>query len=110
MWSMEIGLLQDDFEDGVGVGDVHESVGVEHETQQAAAPAVVGDAGHVRLGEVGAAENNAANPALLKSTKSRLSLLFIATMRVPPTVPLTVTVFAAAIGFAPAPQGRGSGR
>ena len=60
---MERGLLQDDFEDGVGVGDVHESVGVEHETQQAAAPAVVGDAGHVRLGEVGAAENNAANPA-----------------------------------------------
>jgi len=63
MWSMERGLLQDDFEDGVGVRDVHESVGVEHETQQAAAPAVVGDAGHARLGEVGAAENNAANPA-----------------------------------------------
>ena len=39
---------------------------------------------------------------LLKSATSRLSLSFIATMRVPPTVPLTVTVFAQAIGFSPA--------
>jgi hypothetical protein len=60
---MESGLLQEDFEDGVAVGDVHESVGAEHETQQAAAPAAVGDAGHAGLGEVGAAEDNAANPA-----------------------------------------------
>ena len=60
---MERGLLQNDFEDGVAVGDVQESVGAEHETQQATAPAVVGDAGHARLDEVGAAENDAANPA-----------------------------------------------
>jgi hypothetical protein len=60
---MERGLLQNDFEDGVAVGDVHESVDAEHETQQAATPTVVGDAGHAGLGEVGAAEDNAANPA-----------------------------------------------
>ena len=60
---METGLLRDDFEDGVAVGDVQESVGAEHKTQQAAAPAIVGNAGHARLGEVGAAENKAANPA-----------------------------------------------
>ena len=60
---METGLLRDDLEDGVAVGDVQESVGAEHKTQQAAAPAIVGNAGHARLGEVGAAENKAANPA-----------------------------------------------
>jgi hypothetical protein len=38
MWSMEKGLLQDDFEDGVAVGDVQESVSAEHEIQQATAP------------------------------------------------------------------------
>ena len=31
-------LLRDDFEDGVGVGDVHETVGAEHETEQTALP------------------------------------------------------------------------
>ena len=62
MWSMERGLVRDDFEDGVAVGDVQESVGAEHGTQQAAAPAVEVDAGHTGLGEVRAAENNAANP------------------------------------------------
>jgi len=63
---MERGLVQDDFEDGVAVGDVQESVGTEHETQQATAPAVVVDAGHAGLGEVGAAENNAAKPDAAK--------------------------------------------
>ena len=60
---MEKGLLQDDFEDGVAVGDVQESVGAEHEIQQAATPTVVDDTGHAGLGEVGPAENNGANPA-----------------------------------------------
>jgi hypothetical protein len=51
---MERGLSQDDFEDGVAVGDVQESVGAEHEIQQAATPTVVDDTGHAGLGEVGA--------------------------------------------------------
>jgi hypothetical protein len=34
-------LLRNDFEDGVGVGDVHETVGAEHETEQTALPPVL---------------------------------------------------------------------
>ena len=95
---MERGLLRNDFEDGVGVGDVHESVGTEHETQQIAVAAVVGDAEHA--GQVRSAPLRTMRRImpLLKSTKSRSSLSFMATMLVPPpTVPLT------AIGFAPPP-------
>ena len=88
MWSMERGLVRDDFEDGVAVGDVQQSVGAEHETQQAAAPAVVVDAGHTGLGEVRAAQNNAANPDAAEVAKSRLSLSFMVTMLVPPAVPM----------------------
>jgi len=88
MWSMERGLVRDDFEDGVAVGDVQESVGAEHGTQQAAAPAVVVDAGHTGLGEVRAAQNNAANPDAAEVAKSRLSLSFMVTMLVPPAVPM----------------------
>ena len=84
MWSMERGLVQDDFEDGVALGDVQESVGAEHETQQAATPVVVVDAGHAWLGEVRATENNAAKPDAAEVTKSRLSLSFMVTMLVPP--------------------------
>jgi hypothetical protein len=85
---MERGLLQDDFEDGVAVGDVQESVGAEHETQQAATPTIVGDAEYA--GQVRSAPLRTMRPImpLLKSAKSRLSLSFMATILVPP--PLSV--------------------
>jgi hypothetical protein len=85
---MERGLLQDDFEDGVAVGNVQESVGAEHETQQAVTPTVVGDAEHA--GQVRSAPLKTLRRILplLKSTKIRLSLSFMATMLVPP--PLSV--------------------
>src|SRR3977135_3006065 len=97
MWSRERGLGRDDFADGVAVGDVQESVGAEHETQQATAPAVVVDAGHAGLGRSAPLRAMRRILTLLKSTKSRLSLSFMVTMLVPPTVPMT------AIEFAPPP-------
>jgi hypothetical protein len=85
---MRRGLLQDDFEDGVAVGDVQESVSAEHETQQAATPTVVGDAGHA--GQVRSVPLRTMRRILplLKSAKKRLSLSFMATLLVPP--PLSV--------------------
>lgn len=59
----ERGLLRDDFEDGAGVGHVDKSVGAEHEAQQAAVPAVVGDALCSQLGEISSRQNQAANLA-----------------------------------------------
>ena len=48
----ERGLLRDDFEDGVGVGDVHKSVGAEQETQQDTIPATVDIADSTELVEI----------------------------------------------------------
>jgi hypothetical protein len=38
----ERGLLRDDFEDGVGIGDVHESIRAQHQAEQHALAAVIG--------------------------------------------------------------------
>ena len=51
------GLRRDDFEDGAAVGDIDEAVRTEHQAQQAALAAGVGNAGRAELGEIGSGQN-----------------------------------------------------
>ena len=64
-------LLRDDFEDGVGVGDVHESVSIEHETQQTAVPAVVDIVDSAEPVEIRLVQDDASDLAAVKTRKEQ---------------------------------------
>jgi hypothetical protein len=65
-------LLRNNFENAAGIGHVHETFRAEHQTEQTAVAATIGNALSSKLGEIGPVRTSRRIRPKLKSANNRL--------------------------------------